>query len=317
MAQMSKKIHFHDDEKLKNINPETMRLWNKYLVDMSIRELSPKSVLGYTNDIQHWFIYIYDYQGNQCITDLTEDDVTEFLFYCKSEGNNSRRMKRRMSSISAFYKFLRRKKLIKDNPLEFFERPKKDTDIITQTFLTKDQVNLMREKLIESGDLELYTYAMFSLSTMARVNAVSNLMWKQIDFEERVCNDVIEKEGYIVSLYFSEEVKDLLLKLKEYRTTNNINDGGYVFYVVYKGEIQPISNGSLNEWCKKIGNMIGVPTLHPHDFRHSGSNLLKNEGMNLEDVSNLLNHSSTDVTQKFYLRPDKSKIQANKDKFKF
>lgn len=314
---MSKKIRFHDEEKLKKINPETMKLWNKYLVDMSLRELSPKSVSGYKNDTEHWFIYIYDNQGNQCVTDLTQDDIEEFLFYCKQGGNNSRRMKRRMSTISAFYKFLRRKKLISENPTEFLERPKKDTDVIIQTYLTKDQVNFMRQKLIEYGDIELHTYAMLSLSTMARVNAVSNLMWKQIDFEERVCNDVVEKEGYIVTLYFSQEVKDLLLKLKEYRAINNIDDGGYVFFSIYKDEIKPLGNGSLNEWCKKIGKMIDVPSLHPHDFRHSGSNLLKNEGMSLEDVSNLLNHASTDVTQKFYLRPDKSKIQANKDKFNF
>ena len=34
---------------------------------------------------------------------ITEDDLTEFFYYCKTEGNNSRRMKRRMPSISAFY----------------------------------------------------------------------------------------------------------------------------------------------------------------------------------------------------------------------
>ena len=65
-------------------------------------------------------------QGNQSIIDLTEDDVTEFLYFCKTEGNNSRRMKRRMASISAFYKFLRKKKLITENPMEFMDRPKKD-----------------------------------------------------------------------------------------------------------------------------------------------------------------------------------------------
>jgi hypothetical protein len=67
MAEMSKKIRFHDEEKLKNINKETMKLFNKYKVDMSIRELSPKTISGYENDLQHWFIYIYDNQANQCI----------------------------------------------------------------------------------------------------------------------------------------------------------------------------------------------------------------------------------------------------------
>ncbi|WP_253294690.1 tyrosine-type recombinase/integrase [Anaerocolumna aminovalerica] len=230
-------------------------------------------------------------------------------------------MKRRMSAISAFYKFLRKKRIIKENPMEFIDRPKKDTDIITQTFLTREQVELMRNKLIEYRDKDkkngaMYQlYALFSLSTMARVNAVSNLRWEQIDFENRICTNVLEKEGKYVTLYFSKEVEKLLLETKRYRDENSIDDGGFVFYSSYDGKIQPISNSTLNDWCKRIGEMIDVPTLHPHDFRHSGSQLLKLSGMKIEEISELLNHSGLDVTKKFYLRADTAKIQASKDKY--
>jgi site-specific recombinase XerD len=321
MPEMSKKIQFYDKVKLENINKETIKLYNKYKVDMSLRDLSKKTVSGYDNDLSHWFIYIYDRQGNQCITELDEDDITEFLYYCKTEGNNTERMKRRMSSISAFYKFLRKKKIITENPMEFIDRPKKGVPIITQTYLTKEQVELMRTKLKSYREnngfnAEFYQlYALFSLSTMARVNAVANVMWDQIDFENRVCNNILEKEGKYVTLYFNQEVKDLLLEHKTKRETENICDGGYVFYNTVDGKPQPFTNGTLDEWCKKIGAMINVLTLHPHDFRHSAATLYKNSGMSLEDVSALLNHGSTDVTKKFYLKADASKIQANKDKF--
>ena len=116
---------------------------------------------------------------------------------------------------------------------------------------------------------------------------------------------------------FSNEVKELLLALKKEREDKGINDYGWVFYSRYNNETKPISNGTLLEWCKKIGNMIGVPTLHCHDFRHSGATLLKNMGMSLEDISELLHHSGTDVTSKFYIKKDTSKIKALKDKFDF
>lgn len=315
MPNESGRVKFYDEEKIKNINPETLRLWKKYESDMMLRELSPKTIEGYRNDCQHWFIYILDNQNNQCVTELDEDSVTDFLLYCKMKGNNSRRMKRRMSSISAFYTYLRKKKIISENPMEFIDRPKKDTDIVVQTYLTKEQIDDMRIKLKEKGDLTLETYIMFSLSTMARVNAVSNLTWKQIDLENRVCNDVREKEGYIVVLYFSEEVKELLSNLKKYREENKIDDGGYVFFSKRKDKITPITNGSLNDWCHRVGRMIGVDTLHCHDLRHSMATLYKNEGMSLEDVSLLLNHASTDVTKKHYIKADKSKISKSKDSF--
>ena len=317
MPERSKRIVLHDEEKLKQINPETQKLMQKYKIDMSLRDLSPKSIYGYEKDLNQWFIYILDHQFNQCVTELSDDDITEFLYFCKQEGNNVERMKRRMAAISAFYKFLRKKKLIKENPTEFMDRPKKGMPVTVQTYLTPEQVELMREKLTEYGDLQLKTYAMFSLSTMARVNAIANLKWEQIDFEARECRDVLEKEGYIVELSFSNEVKDLLLALKKEREEKGINDYGWVFYSRYNNETKPISNGTLLEWCKKIGNMIGVPTLHCHDFRHSGATLLKNMGMSLEDISELLHHSGTDVTSKFYIKKDTSKIKALKDKFEF
>ncbi len=328
MAKKSKRIEMHDEEILSKVNPETLRLWNKYKIDMSLRELSEKTIAGYQNDLESWWIYIYKNQGNQCVIDLTEDDITEFLYFCKTEGNNSRRMRRRMASISAFYKFLRKKKLISENPMEFMDRPKKDTDIITQTFLTLEQVQQLRKVLQEFVDnadtahrkhraLQYQCYALFSLSTMARVNAVANTKWEQIDFDERIVNDVVEKEGYIVTLYFSEEVKSLLINLQKYREDNHISDKGYVFIGYADGEYDKVTNGTLNSWCHSIGEMIGVPTLHAHDFRHSSATLLKQQGMELEDISTLLNHSGTDVTKKFYIREDKKKIAENKDKFSF
>lgn len=317
MPERSKRIVLHNEEKLKQINPETQKLMQKYKIDMSLRDLSPKSIYGYEKDLNQWFIYILDHQFNQCVTELSDDDITEFLYFCKQEGNNVERMKRRMAAISAFYKFLRKKKLIKENPTEFMDRPKKGMPVTVQTYLTPEQVDLMRTKLTEYGDLQLKTYAMFSLSTMARVNAIANLKWEQIDFEARECRDVLEKEGYIVELSFSNEVKDLLLALKKEREDKGINDYGWVFYSRYNNETKPISSGTLLEWCKKIGNMIGVPTLHCHDFRHSGATLLKNMGMSLEDISELLHHSGTDVTSKFYIKKDTSKIKALKDKFEF
>ena len=313
----SKRIEMHDEEKLEKVNEETKMLIQKYKVDMSLRDLSPKTQYGYEKDLNQWFIYILENQFNQSVKDLTDDDITEFLYWCKQQGNNVERMKRRMSSISAFYKYLRKKKLIQENPTEFLDRPKKGMPIVVQTFLTKEQVQELREKLEEHGNLQLQTYVMFSLSTMARVNAVASIKWKQIDFDNRTVTDVLEKEGKIVDLYFSEEVKDLLLKLKKQREDNGIDDYGWVFFSGHNTEDTPITNGALLEWAKKAGRLIGIAELHPHDFRHSGSSLLKNAGMPLEDVAALLHHESTETTSRFYVKQDTSRITQLKDQYNF
>lgn len=293
------------------INPKNLQLLQKYERDMEMRELSPKSIYSYICDIKAWFRYLYLEQFNQCAIDLTEDDIEEHIFYCKKQGNNTERTKRRMASLSAFYKFLRKKKLISENPMEFIARPKKGLPVVVQTFLTEEQVKLMREKLDENGDLQLKLFALFALSTMARVNALSNVTWKQIDFENRTVDDVLEKEGKIVTLFFSEEVKELLLEIKKQRENDNIvND--YVFLNSFNNQA---GTNVLTDWTKKVGLMIDVPELHPHDWRHSGATLLKNKSMPLEEISTLLNHNNVDTTRRFYIKEDKGKIGKNKDKY--
>ena len=317
MAERSKRICMYDKDKLEHINPETLKLFNKYLIDMSIRDLSENTIDAYKSDLYQWFIYMHDNQFNLSVTEATDEDLEEYFYWRKQQGNNVNRQRRVMSSISAFYKFLRKKKLIKESPTEFLERPKQGMPIMKQTFLTLNQVNELRQKLEEYGDIQLHTYIMFGLSTMARVNAMAHLRWEQIDFDERICTDVLEKEQKLVDLYFSEEVAGLLRNLKQYRIDNNIDDHGWVFVTPFVTDDKCIQNGTLNEWCKKAGKMIGVPTLHDHDLRHSGSNLLKEAGMDIQDIAELLHHESTETTVKHYLTVNKKKVKENKDKFSF
>ena len=310
----SNRIILYDAEKIKLINAETLKIKERYKIDMVMRNLSKQTQYHYELDLTQWFIYVLDNQDNRCITELTDEDITEFLYFCKTNGNNSERIKRRIASISAIYKFMRKKRLIVENPTEFIDRPKKGMRIINQTYLTQEQVALMREKLISCDDLQLRLYAMLSLSTMARVTAISSIRWNMIDLDAKIIKGVVEKEGKIVDLFFSEEVKYLLIQLKLQRESAKRNDYGWVFFSGRNRE-KPITKSALNDWCKKIGEMINVPTLHPHDFRHSGATLLKNAGMSLEDVSVLLNHESTETTKRFYIKEDTARISSIKSSF--
>ena len=95
----------YDEEKMKHINPETLKLFQKYQIDMSIRDLSQNSIVQYKADLMQWFIFMYDQQFNLSVLEATEDDLTEYYFWRKQQGNNVNRQKRVMASISAFFLF--------------------------------------------------------------------------------------------------------------------------------------------------------------------------------------------------------------------
>lgn len=310
-AKRSKYNKVREDSE-NNINPENLKLLEKYKSDMGLRGLSEGTIYNYSRDITQWFVFIYEKQDNKHVKNLKEDDIEEFIYDCKKNGNNVSRIKGRMSALSAFYIYLRRKKVCIENPCEFILRPKKGRPVVVQTFLTQEQYVYMKKMLKSHGNLQLELYAMLSISTMARVNAISNITWSQIDFENRTIDDVLEKEGYIVTLYFNDEVRDLLQRLKDKREQENIVSD-YVFLTMFN---EKASVEVLTAWARKIGRMIGITTFHPHDFRHSGSQLMNMMGAPIELISELLGHKSTDTTRLHYLQPNKKNIKEQKDKFK-
>ena len=44
MAERAKRIQMYDENKFQNINPETLKLFQKYQIDMSIRDLSKNTI---------------------------------------------------------------------------------------------------------------------------------------------------------------------------------------------------------------------------------------------------------------------------------
>jgi integrase/recombinase XerC len=320
-----KRITYATPEKLEKVNPKNVELIRKYFVFKNMN-LSESSKISYQSDFNQWLVYIMENYENRYILDIINEDVDDmidlledFIAFCTSVlGNNERRIQRRMSSISSFFIYLRKKRKIRENPIDFLDRPKVSAGEklqIKQTFLTKEQVEEIRKRLKEIGDLQLELFFEFGLSTMARANAISNVKIEQINFEKDRVENVLEKEGYRVTLFPSQRTMDLIKQWLKYREEQGI-ENEYLFITKYGGQWKKVEKTTLqSSWIKKIGNIIGIPELHCHDLRHSGSNLLYHSGMKLEDVSLLLNHRGTDVTRQHYLEINKDAIQDKKAQF--
>jgi len=278
--------------------------------------LSKATLTNYTSDLYQWFRFMGSEQMDLLAEDATEDDLEEYFFFCQQSGNNANRIKRRMSACSAFYIFLRKKKIVKDNPVDLLDRPKNVKPVVPQVYLTLEQVDLMKKVLEDQNNRQLELYALFSLSTMARVNAIASVKWDNLDLENCQVVGIVEKGGKEnENMFFSQEIKELILAEKKRREDLGV-DCEYLFYTKHKSKYDRVSNVTLGLWAKKIGKMIGIEEgLHPHDFRHSGATLLKNMGMELEEVSKLLNHQGVEVTQKFYIKEDNRKLKENRMKF--
>lgn len=332
MSGKRKYIRYVTKEKLDNVLESNKSHIKKYF-NYKNMNLSDSSKASYESDFNQWLVYINEKAQNGQIHEedilriLKDEDgiedmvdlIEDYVAFCVSVlGNNERRIQRRMSSISSFFLYLLKKRRIKSNPLDYMERPSVragEKPQITQTFLTSEQIDGIRDGLHELQDLQLELYFELSLSTMARVNAISNIKVDQINFDMGVIEGVKEKEGYIVDLYCSERTVELLQKWLLARKEKGI-ENEHLFVTRYSKDWKQVNKNTMQTvWTKKIGKLVGIESLHPHDFRHSGSSLLFNKGMALEDVQELLNHRSPDTTLKHYIKRDMKKLQDTKKKF--
>lgn len=85
-------------------------------------------------------------------------------------------------------------------------------------------------------------------------------------------------------------------------------------HLIFSTTDNPYSASTANRLLKTMCKRAGVPIISPHVLRHSFASILLNEDeKNLYTVSDLLGHSSTDVTYKKYIDIfEKNKINAVK-----
>ncbi|MGL5568877.1 MAG: tyrosine-type recombinase/integrase, partial [Cetobacterium sp.] len=271
------------------VNKENERLVKKYEQHISIKNLAPKTINNYLNDLEQWMKYMNSKQCDLLAIEATEDDIEEYIYFRMKEGNNEDRVKRVCSSISAFYKFLRKKKMIRENPMEFFDRPRKAEDVRNKYFLNMEQVKQMKDGIATIGDLRMDVYIALSISTAGRISAIQTLRWDMINLDERIIEDVVEKGRKPVELTFSEEVRDLLIQLKREYDSKDINLP-YVFITYYHGKYKCAGQTTLRKWARLAGNEIGISDFTPHSFRRSCATILKDSNIPLEDISEKLNH---------------------------
>lgn len=297
-------------EILNKVNPENVELAQSYLKYINISSFEKHTVSSKIQLLLHFLNYIHENLEDKLLTDITVAEMENYLVYLGKCGLQPNSISTKMNGLSVFYKFLINKGVTMFNPIYYIPKPHKLKTDDHRHFLTEKQVEILKEKLEENGDRTLQVYAFFSLSTGARVTAISSIRWEQIDFEKRMVYKVKEKFSNYCTLCFSEYVKDLLLKLRTEREQNKINDGGWLFYSpvkFYKDncvEIRHVNSNTLGKWAHKVGAMCDVPELTPHDFRYSCCNMLLQKGGDIAITSLILHHKNISTTLHHYCKKD-------------
>ncbi len=309
---------------------------------------TPKTLVGYAYDLSVFFRFLKNeskfntnnnYPSLKEIEDLKLMDFEDYIDYLryhkfdnyKEESSQSNKIsgekintettiKRKLSSIKSFYGYLYKNELIDKDITTRITMPKLREKTITR--LEVDEVSKLLD-YVEKGDENLSTKqkefhektkvrdtAILSLllATGMRVSECIGIDINDIDFEE--CQIRIIRKGQKEAIiYFSEEVKDIMLKYLEERKKIITEDNSNAFFLSLQNK--RISVRSVEILVKKYASKIS-PLKHitPHKLRSTyGTNLYKETG-DIYLVADVLGHSDVNTTKKHYAAIDLDRKRA-------
>lgn len=208
--------------------------------------------------------------------------------------NNERRF------LSAFFTWMRREKMIAENPVEAIEPRKairKPIDYFRPAEMAKlrDACENPRERAL----IEVLR------STGARNGELVEIMLEQIDWETGDILILSEKSNRYRTLYLDEDAR---YYLKQYMDTRK--DSSPYMFPQSRAPYAKMSTGGVRSILKAIGNRAGVKCrVYPHKMRKTLGMTLKNKGVDIGTIQEIMGHASPAVTAEYYAQSTPSALR--------
>jgi len=200
-------------------------------------------------------------------------------------------VRRKLAALTAFYQFLKREQLIKENPMDDFPRPKLGRRV--PRVLSEDQVaQLLRIPVGEESDfVRLRNRAILELfyaSGIRRAELIG-LDVSSVDFAKRQMR-VIGKGNQARIVFFNETTANAL------RTYMNVRPRSESPALFLSKRRERISRAQLNLLFRELSRRLQIP-VSPHVLRHSFATHLLENGVDTMVIKELLGHKNLSTTQ--------------------
>jgi integrase/recombinase XerD len=264
----------------------------EFLSMLQLRGCSLNTVNGYRLDLNQFFKAI-----NKQYDEIDFKEVNSY-FRLMVNKKSIRTIARKMASVRSFYTWCVDEDYMKEDPSRKLKSPKMPKRI--PKYLTEDEI----EQLINAmNSFRDKTVVVFLYTTGLRISEMYALNKDDMDWQTKTVK-VLGKGNKERIVPFNERAKNMLL---EYIATRD-DDNPALF--VEKNNLR-LSKRSIQKSVKSAGIRAGIKKpVTPHKMRHSYGSHLIQEGVQLQTVSNLMGHSSTNVTEIYAWLSKKQVIDA-------
>lgn len=255
------------------------------------KNYSDKTIINYELDLKDYFNFLkvecLDYK------DITYNDLMPLFKHFETNKLTNKSIRRHISSIKGFYKYLVNNEIVNSNPFIYVNLPKKEQKL--PRYLTLSEMLSIFDKMEIKTNYNLRDRLILELmyATGVRVSEVINIKVYDIDFYNNSIK-VLGKGSKERIVYYNEVVRDLLSKYMSIYDSLNKKNLEYLF-LNQKGDKLTTKGISyiINQVIKKISFNKHIT---PHMLRHTFATHLLNNGCSVTTVQELLGHSSIGTT---------------------
>ena len=251
------------------------------------RNYSDYTLVNYENDIKEFFLFLNS-EGLDYL-DITYQDLRGLLEEYKNKKYKSTSIRRKISSLKGFYKYLVRNNKININPFIYVTLPKKEKKL--PKFLNTNEMDELFIPVDFDDFLRIRNRLIIELlyATGIRVSELVNIKLNDITDDSIKILGKGDKERIV---FFNDVCKKYLDKYLIKR--NEISKCDYLI-INHNGKniTTRMIRIIINDLIKQTSIMKHVS---PHVIRHTFATHLLNNGCDLLTVQELLGHSSISTT---------------------
>ena len=253
------------------------------------RNYSENTINSYEEDI----IEYLEYLQRECLNlyEVKYSDIRFLLDYYNSLKLKNISIRRKISSLKGFYKYLCRNGKVNDNPFSYVTLPKSERKL--PQYLNYNEMIEIFDTIDTSTLLGLRNRLIMELlyATGIRVSELVNIEINLIDIDNRSIK-VTGKGDKTRIVFFNEVTKKILKRyLKE---SSEVRKSDYLILNQHGKQITTRGIGLIMN--KVISETSIIKNVHPHILRHTFATHLLNNGCDLLTVQELLGHASISTT---------------------
>jgi len=263
------------------------------------KRYSSLTVLAYQTDLEQFQDFLSAEFNDTSIQKASYQQIRAWVVSLTIKQTKASSLKRKVSALKSFYKYLLKKQIIKDNPANKIVTPKMQERL--PKYIEQDNINQLLDQTKEQffsedykGKQEKLIIEMLYQTGMRRAELI-NLQWKDVDFHQqqiKITGKGNKQRIVPSSVYLLNQLQTFRQEQKDF-FSNDVHD-----YVFLTEQQQPLYPNYVYRIVKHYMNFCTTATKKsPHVLRHSFATHLSNNGAKLNDIKELLGHASLASTQ--------------------